>query len=464
MDCYRRLSFVSSELLNFLTFHFPLSDFNGRVQISCRGRRSSALLPALTCSISEISDRVTAFFFSHFSDYYITANTFSGVRRISEDIFSLNNIVIDIDCHIEEIDFDLEFYLESFILSLDDNLFGVELPTPSSIVFTGRGLQIWWAFDAISSRFLNFYKEIVDFYIKNIQELIDNSVFDDFSCFSVDAPASRNVIGYFRCPFTFNTKANVQSRAIVYGHRYVLMDLFDMMKKEKNDSEDLPYRKNKETVATSVVNYGHFSEIANNRMSVIYYLRELRNNAIGEEERNNLCFMLYNSLVTTLGHDIAFSEVERFNNGFKSPMTKGELDSSTSSARTKGGYQYSNEKFLKFLGISEDEANCVGFMGENSPSKLSKKQITSFQSKNKKIERNKKVLEFFDDGLSSTEISKKMNVSMPTIAKILKDNARSKEKVNDEQIQSLINQGVNFTDIAKKCGCSVRTIQRKAKV
>ena len=75
---------------------------------------------------------------------------------------TLHNIVIDIDCHkygISKKDRDNEIEkCEVYLRELFDN--SLELPSPNTIVKTGRGLQLWWAIKPLSAAKLkNIYKE-----------------------------------------------------------------------------------------------------------------------------------------------------------------------------------------------------------------------------------------------------------------------------------------------------------------
>ena len=105
-------------------------------------------------------------------DYYITANSVSGVRRVTEDVFGLHNIVVDIDCH-EEGARSMEL-LAAFIWRCGRDLWNIdECPEPNSIVFSGRGVQLWWAIEPASAKIQYWYKRMQAWILDALQGVLD---------------------------------------------------------------------------------------------------------------------------------------------------------------------------------------------------------------------------------------------------------------------------------------------------
>ena len=103
------------------------------------------------------------------SDFYITANTLTRKERKSENLFSLKNIVIDIDCHNSELDdYDRNELLEDFLFRIKRDL---ELPPFNIVHFTGRGLQLWYCLEEIAGVWSFLYKDTVEKIIDALETL-----------------------------------------------------------------------------------------------------------------------------------------------------------------------------------------------------------------------------------------------------------------------------------------------------
>lgn len=448
---------VSQELFDFLKIHFDESDFNGRVQVGCRGRKCSVILPALTCDYKKLISVISDFYVISTSDYYITANAFSGVRRFSNDLFSLHNLVIDIDCHGDYGSLQRAFWIDSLLWRLEHDLFDVYMKRPTSIVKTGRGLQFWWALEGISVKFLNFYNEIKTYYIGLFQNIVENSKFEDFSMFSVDIVASKNNVGFYRLPGTYNTLVGTlvtfSTNAIVYR----LMDLFDHMK----DFIDVEYNlkqcsDSQEFKPTTGMNYLCALDL---RLKSFYKLRDLRNLSIGEEQRNNFSFMVYNALVPVYGHDLSFIKLKQFNCGFKLPMTDAELCSVVSTAKQKQGYFYSTLKIKEFLNISDTEFSLL-YLTENQDGAFVSSNKKRAKAVVKKNLRDEQILKLYDSGKTATVVSEELKISLPTVTKILSLNHRSHKQNRKNQIQKYYESGKDVKEIAALCQCSYKTVKR----
>lgn len=450
---YCEVFFLS--VVDFLLLHFPGSTFQGRLQLACRGSRRSSISPIFTCDYSAFPLFCSSLSYSSKTDYYCTVNSISGVRRLSSTLFSLHNLVIDVDCHSTLFSSSFPVLLSQLLARLRSSVFSVLLPFPTSIVSTGRGLQFWWSIEGISAKFSSFYLELLDFYIDCISSVLVDGLLEDFSMFTVDVAASKNLVGYFRLPCTFNTKAQQFISYEVCAGTYALMDLFETMKTS-------PFYSPPSSQKTSSLLYTpsfSYQTLAHSRVSAYTYLRERRNSDIGAEERNNYCFMVYNAYAPCYGHSQAFSLTKEFNSGFKVPLTDLELNTVVSSAKEIGGYQYTTKKIIEFLHITPSEAISSGLLDTSVPY-LDKKSKAKLQTSTKKQQRNNEILSLYDEGISAQQVAKKLGLSLPTVTTVLTTNDRSHKKSRPEKILSLRKEGKSTAEIAKLCGCSIRTVQR----
>lgn len=422
------------------------------MQIGCRGSGAVAILPALTCAYLDCFARMSDFFVSPRADYYITVNSFCGFSRVANDLFSFHNFVIDLDCHLV-LDHHLRDYYTSHLLwCLENSLFSSTLMPPTSVVFTGRGLQLWWSIVGISVTYQHIYQEVLDFYLETIDSILVASPLDDLSMFHVDYAASKNPVGYFRLPGTINTRTNTLVSWEKYGGTYDLLDLYAKITPSPKQKALLPEKPKSLDIIS-------FTSLAESRVSAFERLRNLRANDLGEEERNNFCFMVYNALVISFGHDYAYAAMARFNSSFLSPLSTSDLNNVISAAFKKGGYQYTTEKIIEFLHITPIEAVKIGLSQGESPY-ITKKERTKVLNHTKKDQRNKKILELYDQGKSMKYIAETLELSFPTVDKVLKDSNRKNKDERLKKILSLASQGKKKKEIASSCGCSVRTVQR----
>ncbi len=451
-------------LVDFLEVHYPVSTYDSCIHLGCRGRNSSAIKTVLACDLSEFLDSFLGLTFYGTSDYYISSNGFSGSHRRVSTLFAIHNLVIDIDCHGDFISSERDELLEDFLWRLNHDVFNDILCEPTTIVKTGRGLQLWWAIEPVPSVYKQAFDEVIDAYIQTLLDFLDSSnSWESFDCLSIDQGASRNIAGYFRLPCTTNTLASVRTSFETTRKRYKILDLLTSIK--SIDEEPIPETvKSKTKIRSSqshqncliepfINSYNPSVGLGREREDYCISLRSLRNRPEFNEERNNLCFIYYNSSLSYSNHETAYKKLIEFNNGFIHPMTEFELDNVISSARKKGGYFYSNTSFCNFLGITDEEARRIGFtVSSNNSSKYVKKVD--------KVARNKEVLRLYDDGLTLEKISKDIKVSIPTLRKILSENNRSHKNDRDSQIKELSRAGKTNNEIAQLCGCSKRTVQR----
>lgn len=442
----------------FLACQFPPGSFSGRSQIVCRGPNSSILVPSLTCDYDALSSRLATFSLSSRCDYYITSNLFSGVSRSLNQLFALTNLVLDIDCHsfCDSAD-TFSSFLDNFLFRLKHSCWDTLLPPPTSIVKTGRGLQFWWSIQAISAKFKPFYDELLSYYSKILDSFCVSGTFEDFSALQLDWVASKNAAGVFRLPYTWNSKSGTFVTVEVLGTTYALMDLFSDMK--ENFHEEFSPSAIHSTSQFPTISEEAWIVQAERRVEVFYQLRELRSHQIGLEERNNFCFMVYNALVPCYGHQKAYHAMISFNQGFSQPLHSRELDSVISSAKKKGGYQYSSSKIQEFLHISSEEALLIGFTVA-SPGYLSKKSQKKAQTLVKKKDRDGEILRLYGEGRTMSQVAHDLTLSIPTVSKVLQAHDSKRPDQRRQQAHQFLKDGKSLQEMANIWDCSVKTVRR----
>lgn len=454
--------------------HYQQSGFDGRFQVGYRREGESAIFPLNTLPLLEMEKFLTAMHVSSHMDYYITANSVSGVRRLKDSLFSLHNIVLDIDAHREP---DTGYFTRSDIM--DDFLFSLKkdvlsddgFPSPNSIVWTGRGLQLWWAIIPMSYKCLPWYQEICDALISRISQLLSDD--ENLKPLSVDAAASTNTVGYFRLPGTINTRSSTRVVAEIWQtEQHDTHDMIKWAKKWRASRIEIPcapLSKDDDFISkysdAEVFILRDIHTTAFFRLRQLVQLRILRDNDIGEETRNNMCFMVYNSMLPAVGHQKAWDKLIEFNKGFKVPMTEKELHQTIDTTTKKGGYRYTNARLIEFLSITPDEQAAIGMYAPAQPytplTQVSGHPSRKAAAKLKKDVRNERIKTLASSGKSVPEIAAELEVSEPTIRSVLNVKAR-KARIRDE-VLAMFNRGAKVEVIAEELKVSRTTVWRLTK-
>lgn len=427
-------NFIDTVVMQWLDLHYPSdSSFDGRVFIGYRPENASGIYNLTRRNIDELAEFMREMHISKSCDYYITANSVSGIRRVTDDVFGLHNIVIDIDCHGKDVAGNPNMLAQSLVWLCSQDLWRYgDYPQPNSVVYTGRGVQLWWAIDAISVKLDWMYQKILVWLMDGIQRIInDNKA--TLKGISIDRAAGKRIAGWFRLPCTYNTNAGVWGTLqILSSERYSHQDLFDYIPKkykspyEKPDiKKSIDYRTNPDYVPlaaddTSVIKGGTTNMAL--RVYQLVQLRAIRNAAIGEEMRDRFCFAVYCLLLADYSKFEAWQRLLHFNNGFKEPLNERKLAQMMSSA-TKKEYKISNKKLIEMLEITEEEQRRVklyaveGLRVVGRGSNFTRDLIRDTN----KTERNRKIIELHEEGTPKAEISRILGVSRNTVKSVLKE-------------------------------------------
>lgn len=461
----RHLRGMGADALAWFRAQFPASGFHGRFQLGYRKSGRAEIWPLYTAELDRMEEFLGEMFVSPKIDYYITANSINGTERKAEQLFSLHNIVIDVDAHSPD-GVDEELLLE-FLWRVDRDLCSHDgLPPPSSAVLTGRGLQLWWSIVPMSFKCLPWYQEIRDTMLRALKSVIAD--YGAFDCLSVDEAASRNTVGYFRLPGTFNTKAKKAVRIISAAR--AAHDTHDLIGWAKQWQADHPGDPNFTAPAwdfsgqyksTDVYILKDLHTMAFFRVQQLIQLRLLRDREIGEETRNNMCFIAYNAMLPALGHEKAWDKLLSFNAGFKRPMSEEELHRSIDTARKKGGYRYRNSSILSFLGITEEERRKIGMYAPSEPfspiARLSQNAARDSSRAAVKRDRDAKIRTLEEQGVTRKEIALRLGISQDTVTSVLGRKVSKKQKVMD-----LVKQGLEIDQIAEQMKISKRVVKQYA--
>ena len=425
-------NYINRDVALWIDIHFGDQSFNGRVFIGHR-KHGGGVYTMTARDLSELRQYILLVHASQRLDYYITANTVSGTSRNIDGLFGLQNIVIDIDCH--DPDKDSPILVQAFLWRAKRDLWdtGV-LPTPNSIVRTGRGVQLWWAIKPCHSSCRYYYDGIKSTFMAHFDAMLEDYP-EELDGLEVDHAASINPVGYFRLPCTYNTAAkSYGTLEILHSERY---DTHELAKIQAPEIEvkvrEEPIHIPMQTSDLIVLN--NYYTLGARRVMQMIKLRQLRNNDVGEETRNNLSLIVYCSLRMAYDHEEALDRLEAFNEGFADPMTDRELAAVIHTAKKKA-YKYSNAKIIEFLAITQEEQDAIGLhpaRGPYRPFSTGKSNASRDAVRRAlKADRDHKILSMAAEGTSQAEIARILEISRTTVHKVIHAQPKPELTVQDE--------------------------------
>ena len=390
---------------------------------------------------------------------YISVNGFSGLQCCEVGCRQINAIVLDLDghnCDLEDLD-NIKFNTFSAINSaISKN----EIPRPTMIIDSGRGLQIYYVFDrsisyritggSLNTNFLNDYKQSY----KILMELYNQILTANTHLLDVDKQVS-NISRVMRIPGTYNTKAqNFADLVCAEGPYCRLTDilLYDSQLSIDNSPEASSHTKEGSTgpLGKSVelpalhkslfldINMDETQSILLQRLIDLQTLQNLRNcQCDGQKEIMN--FLFFNSASKVFNEDKAKKLLYHFNANFitSTPVSEAELINIVNSVAKKGHYSYKKIKIIEILSVTAEEQAALGW---TSP--FDKRKLRKLQGKLIKDKRDTSIIDLAKNGFNHKSISTQLNVSLRTVQNVLKNagitRVYKKHKVNADIIRSII--------------------------
>lgn len=391
-------------------------DFYANYHLACKDDKNSTLRPygAITNKQVATTKRIKESILDNAlykKDIYITSNGIKyGKKRKKSNIFTYNNIVIDLDCHDSrwtKTESDSEMFKErmDFIVNFIREMSECgELLIPSLISKTGRGIQLWYTLEPLSYKCKFAYEFLRDEIINQVECLFDNYR-NHLSPLKLDYKTSRNDAGFYRIPGTYNTKARCWGEYIIENE-----DKIDAL-----DYYFINYEPKTTKGQSYIISNKDYIRIYLNRKSALIKYIELQNKeGIKEGYRNNLLFIFYNNArCAGLDHTEAMSETLSTNELFLSPLSEREVRNLVKSSNLKQ-YKFSNRTILKILDISKKEEKIIGLFDRETKSE----RKTRIQKQ--KNQRNEKIIALYKQGRTQTEISIILGTSQPTVCRVLK--------------------------------------------
>ena len=380
--------------------------------------------------------------------YYVSANTFRAEgKRTAADLQSLNAIVADIDCHGSTIPaahrkFRLDYLTHLLKHDLADDI----LPLPNIIVRSGRGLQVWWLLHPVvaDEDAVRRWKQAAASIANTLSLALSSGNFnlDDMYTLrglDVDVNASTQPNGDYRLPGSTNPNTGTVVKAEVLSPERRSIHEFDSL-------PSLPAPTQAPATRHTPAKNQNIVEWSEHMLKQVEALRQCRGSIVGDELRNNFCFV-YLCLLKNL--PITDEEIKRrlwkFNQGFVCPMSKTELRSSLTTPWKKH-YRLSTARIIELLEINDTEATTIGLKtGQSLPDLGAARR-----------QRNEEIIRLAQQGAKVKDIAAQLSVSENTVRKVIKTNKIPSRK---ELIVRLHQQGLSNAEIAQRAKCTVRNVQ-----
>lgn len=278
-------------------------------------------------------------------DAFMSMSSFYKPTRTADSVRYIKSLWSDID--IPNGSHDAAYDL---LMNLDADIFGYDLPMPSRIHLSGRGLQVIWTIDPIKE----FRKDDWYHMMRHIHAILEPYGADS-SCI--------DLARIFRIAGSINSKNNslvvVQERDRFSYDIHKLIDEFVPVA-EPIEIKGTPKRKQ----PAKVKNLYNDHSLYYARAMDLEKLIEIRDGACTGYRELILFLYRYFYLSYTGDPDIALEATERVNERFESPLRTKSIRMDTESAErawkgqkehTHGGYRYTNKRLIELLDITPVE-------------------------------------------------------------------------------------------------------------
>lgn len=355
-------------------------------------------------------------------DYYIMANTIKRfTTRNSDNLFSLNNIVMDFDIHSKNIpNYEKETLIDEFCWRLKRDLFTTgEMPSPNIIHYTGRGVQLWFSIEITSAKLLFLFQRAVEYFAIIIREFLKEYPTLERHI-EIDVNASKNVVGLFRMFDTYNTNAKAMTVTEILHDKS--LNLVDLVKQLEQESEPVKaYLKRKKIIKKRYkeqeLNNDVLTEKKTGAYSALHYKRiKIIEQIVNDDadctgKRDTILFLLFNSARQIYPFVTAKKICRKINNSFSEPLKN--IDYIFKQEKV---YQIKNNTFFEKLGITEEE------LANTGKYEMSRPNITrDLQAQVRKQEREMKkdmARKLIKSGYKHKEVAERTGLSLGTIARI----------------------------------------------
>ncbi len=372
-------------------------------------------------------------------DVYCTMNTSYNGKRGIEYLKELRALYIDIDLRNEEITKEKINFIIAQVYWLSEL---EEIPRPSKVNFTGRGVHIIWNLEISSYGALGTWQELEDYLYYKLKDL------------GADKGATDGA-RILRLENTYNSKTNTLCETIIEEENiYSMYDLREKYLSWSNRNKKVSNaatNKTKKNIVNLFNSYSLHKERANDLLKIV---RGRKGDIKGNRNFILHCYAYWKGIYARDKEDLK-ELVYDLNKSFKEPMNDSEVDKIlrcipkaidrfldyeqgirtgkikrvTKGMKDKGGYWYKNETIIERLNITDIEQreyNLKTIIGlkekyRRNNEKRTPRNKNGLTDKQQELQDLKiKVLELKATGLSNRAVAKELKVSEYKVRSLLK--------------------------------------------
>ena len=400
-------------------------------------------------------------------DRYVTANSFCGHRRKSQYLFSLHNLVIDVDCHDKSLSsHEIKVLIEKFLYYLNRDLVSLgEFPAPSLVNWTGRGVHLWINFEQCSSKLIHIYKSVAASLVKKIKRLLDEYP-EELYGINIDPGASGRAAGLYRIPGSYHSKTGEYGTYEIFSNRYTLPALYEQYAKyeqrAKIEQKPAPVFRGRNISPNS------FYLANKRRKELVEGLIKDRDKNIGEETRNLLMLVYYNACVQLMPREEARQKLMVLNQKFKAQMEEYKhiidyIDTVRNFLGDEGYLPFKNSTLIEFLGLSNEEREKykIGY----APRMRIQNETRDTTRKETREEKHQRIRQLYENGMELQKIAEEVGCHRNTVSKVLNHTEETKKKRSDlvVQVQKMRRKKMKQREIAETLGISIHSVKEICK-
>ena len=397
----------------------PDEKYRGWVQLTTL-TRDKKMVSLGYVDFAHIQDRAENLTIKKSQNYYIMANTIKQfTSRTSDNLFSLNNIVLDYDIHSPMQQHERELLIDEFVWRLHRDLFTPgEMITPNVIHYTGRGVQLWFHIESTSAKLLFLYHKAIDYIAVIVREWLK-----DYPTLQrhieLDIASSKNAVGLFRMFNTYNTKAKTMTATDVLHNGAI--NLNELVKQLEKCEPVKEYLKRKKTIKKRYKEQelndnfvleekkGGYSALHYKRIKIIEELAKNKENSVGH--RDMMLFLAFNSARQIYPFETAKKICRKINRSFEEPLSN--IDYIFKQDKI---YQIKNTTFFEKLGVSQDELVNMGKYEMSRPNIT--RDLEREQRKEDKKAKKDLARKLIQSGRTHKEVAEQTGLSLSTVARV----------------------------------------------
>lgn len=361
-------------------------------------------------------------------DLYCCPNGFKAWNsRAKSQLISLQTIVVDIDAHDSTLSIeDLQSHIKDFVPKILDNVFF----RPNFISYTGRGVHFWYCLEPSHASLIGAWEDCA------------KGLFSCFKCaissigesvLSLDEGASIKCSGLFRVPYSYNTKSHTWATGELLHYERIHIDTLlgalvalgylgndylglannsDIEKAElKTDSKPKTRKvKHPKKPGFKYSNVTQYRGMFIHRKAFVEHLLYTRDTLIGN--RHNLFYMLTHAVYNLSDtFEEAQDYIKSVNSSLFEPLSDSEILAITNYVHNHN-WKIGNDKFLEFCVATPEEIKYFN--------RSNKKYEKKLAAKKKKMDRDAKILELWDNGEKNIAlIARTVGCSRPTVYSVV---------------------------------------------